>query len=226
MKEQKRRWKGVLAVGLAGGLGGAINAALCYFQLPVPIVVDDSVAEFSWHIIPAGAVHGATLAALTFGGAILVTGLGKLRRCGAAVIVGWVAGYFSAIPLQVSAFDNSLMKVIAWPFGSGSLFSAVWSPFAWFGGIALLLSSWLLFRPRKTRALEDTLVISLAAILGSLWWWIEWQRWYFSPLHGAIWGTLVSLGARGVAIQGQAAEQSDAPDEALHGSRPASEPRR
>jgi hypothetical protein len=28
-------------------------------------------------------------------------------------------------------------------------------------------------------------------MLGSLWWWIEFQPWYFAAIHGSVWGLLV-----------------------------------
>ena len=142
------------------------------------------------------------------------TSLSRFQGCCAALSVGWAAGYLSAIPLQLSAFDDALTKAITWPFQRGSPFSAAWSPLAWFGGVSVLLCLWLLFKPRDTGALKETGAISLAAILGSLWWWIEWRPWYFSLLHGAIWGTLVTLGARGLARKPRAAELADGADKA------------
>ena len=62
-------------VGLLGGSGGAINASLCYANLPVPVGVrgwGNAPIEFIWSIIPAGALHGALLAMMAVGGAWLL----------------------------------------------------------------------------------------------------------------------------------------------------------
>jgi peptidoglycan/LPS O-acetylase OafA/YrhL len=48
----------LVAVTLAGGLGGFINAALCFLGWPVEI----KGAPFYWHVVPAGFAHGAILA--------------------------------------------------------------------------------------------------------------------------------------------------------------------
>jgi hypothetical protein len=37
-----------------------------------------------------------------------------------------------------------------------------------------------------------------AGVLGSAWWWIEWEKgdaWKYFPLHGMTWGVLVGLAA-------------------------------
>ena len=55
--------------GALGAAAGGVNAALCYLRLPAPV---DGNPAFGWHLIPAGAFHGAGLAimGLTIGRAM------------------------------------------------------------------------------------------------------------------------------------------------------------
>src|SRR5260370_7243034 len=55
------RTSGLLGIALLGAVGGAINASLCYAEFPVAAGGE----HFKWHVIPAGAMHGPMLAALT-----------------------------------------------------------------------------------------------------------------------------------------------------------------
>lgn len=66
-------------VGLLGGLGGAINAWLCYAKLPVPVIGPEiagasSPIEFSSYVVLGGAGHGALLAFVSVGLAIILWG--------------------------------------------------------------------------------------------------------------------------------------------------------
>ncbi|HET9372727.1 MAG TPA: hypothetical protein VFO19_20830 [Vicinamibacterales bacterium] len=96
----------------AGALGGGINAWLCYAGIPV--VVSDTYVKVAWHLVPAGAVHGAVLALA----ALLATRWARRRgwpaRVGAAVAAGWIAGYVSWEVLLLSLNEN--FTGIAWPF--------------------------------------------------------------------------------------------------------------
>jgi hypothetical protein len=182
-----------LRVGCAGAFGGAINAWLCYSGLPVPV---GDKANFGWHVIPAGAVHGALLAAVAFGAAVRFARARLPVRLAAAVPVAWLAGYVSWIPLNRSAFDESWSKSVFWPFEEWS--QAFWMPFAYFGLVAFLYYLWLAVRGLETRGLAANVIAGCAAgVFGSLWWWISWERWYFSVLHGAIWGALAGAGVAG-----------------------------
>ncbi|MBN2401175.1 MAG: hypothetical protein JXN64_02135 [Spirochaetes bacterium] len=171
--------------GIAGGIGGLINAALCYAKWPVP-VMNNYTSSFDWHVIPAGFIHGLVLALI----AVLAAGITSRRtrviRWLIIPFAGWFAGYLSWIPLDMSAFGNSLRQAVSWPVEAS--WRAVWSPFAYFGIVAALLYSWLIFRPGKTVMWQEMLAAGWAGILGSLWWWISWETWYFSLIHGAIWG--------------------------------------
>jgi hypothetical protein len=68
--------------------------------------------------------------------------------------------------------------------------------------------------PFDLRSKAQQWIVALGAgIGGSLWWWIAYEQWYLSPLHGAIWGTAVALSAwsrtaapvmrRELSVQGQ-----------------------
>jgi len=180
-------------VTVAGGLGGAASAALCYFAWPV--AVQDQAVSFHWHVIPAGLAHGALLALIP----VLAFRLTERRRaalrwCG-ALLVAWVAGYVSWIPLDTSIVARSVLAHLAWPASGGSSFlSILWIPLPYFGGVAgLLYLSLLLGRGAVIRPWFAIAFSISAGTLGSLWWWIEWGPWYFSLLHGSIWGLLVGL---------------------------------
>ena len=73
---------------------------------------------------------------------------------------------------------------------------ALLGPLQYFGLVALLyylaIALWL---ARERRLAAHVTGAAVAGIFGSLWWWISFGPWYFSVLHGAIWGTLVGVGA-------------------------------
>jgi len=188
-----RRPGRLLSVGIAGALGGGVNATLCYLELPV--AVQESAAKFQWHIVPAGAFHGGLLALVAFGAALLTTRLSKPLQSLVALTAGWLGGYVSWIPLHLSV-TKSATEAFTWPAQESTLLEMAWIPFHYFGGVATFVYLWLL----KKWALvggpwAQMLAVSAAATLGSLWWWIEWGPWYFSLLHGTIWGALVGLAA-------------------------------
>jgi len=125
-------------VALAGGIGGLVNAILCYLGWPVP--VQDTSVAFQWHLIPAGFAHGSALAAIPVFAAALARGLKRPLRWAAGILVGWVAGYLSWIPLDLSVGQDSPTGALISPFLNGdSSASALWAPFLYFGGIAALL---------------------------------------------------------------------------------------
>lgn len=86
--------------GLAGAIGGAINGAMCYLRWPVP--VEDTHVTFSWYVVPGGCVHGWALALIAVAGAARGRDLGQPLRWASSILVGWVAGYVSWIPLEIS----------------------------------------------------------------------------------------------------------------------------
>lgn len=179
-------------VGLCGALGGAINAWLCYARLPV--AVSDN-PHFAWHVVPAGAVHGGMLAVVAFavGGAFSTR---RVRaRLAVALPLAWIAGFVSWIPLNRSAFDEPWAKSFSWALHE-EWSAAMLGPFQYFGFVALLYYlAVALYLTRERRLTAHVTVAAIAGIVGSLWWWITIGPWYFSVLHGAIWGSFVGVGA-------------------------------
>lgn len=179
-------------VALAGGIGGLVNAILCYLEWPMP-VEDTSVRGFQWHVIPAGFAHGCVLAAIPVVAAALGRHWKKPLRWAAGILVGWVAGYLSWIPLDLS-IGEPLQRALIWPFQNGdSAASALWVPFPYFGGVAALLYLWMILERGGASVWISMLAASVAAGVGSFWWWASWGPWYFSPLHGSVWGCLVGF---------------------------------
>jgi hypothetical protein len=178
-----------LRVALAGGLGGAVNATLCYFEWPTGI----SNADFHWHIIPTGFLHGSVLALLAFVAGVNARQLKALKRWALALPVGWLAGYIAWIPLHMSAFDRPASSALMWPIAdTEGWFAVIVSPIAYLGGVAVLLYLWVVERPRRS-VLANVMASSVAGMLGSLWFWIIFETWYLSLVHGLIWGSLVGL---------------------------------
>jgi hypothetical protein len=182
----------LLRITAAGGLGGGLNATLCVLGWPVPV----ASASFRWHLIPAGIAHGGLLALAAIAGVAAFSRTPALWRWFAAPVVGWLGGYASWVPLEMSVFDRSLSHAIRWPAGTHPLsLAAAWSPLIYFGGVSALLYLWLAAGATRHSPGLTVVGAALAASLGSLCWWIEWGPWYFSLLHGGVWGTLVGLAA-------------------------------
>jgi hypothetical protein len=143
--------------------------------------------------MPAGCLHGAVLAAL----ALTASSLGRRFRPSArwalALPVAWIVGYAAWIPLHVSAFDEPLSHALVWPLRTDNWVWALLAPVAYFGGVALLAYLWSAYSPPSVQFGARVIGLSISGVVGSLWFWIDFQRWYFSPLHGVIWGGLVSL---------------------------------
>src|SRR5512143_2267984 len=131
-----------LRVGAAGALGGVVNAMLCYLGWPVPI----AHADFGWHIIPAGLVHGGVLAASAARSAYFAAGIRTRWRWSIALPIAWIAGYISWMPLSVSLLKEWDPDVLLWPFDAQHPFNATWGPIAYFGAVAGLLYLWLAYR--------------------------------------------------------------------------------
>ena len=206
--------RALASVGLGGALGGAANAWLCYARLPVP--VDDN-PKFAWHVIPAGTFHGAVLAIVAFAAGMLFSSRRLRNRLAVALPLAWVAGFVAWIPLNRSAFEEPWPKSLIWPFDAG-WGTALIGPFWYFGLVALSYYLAVAFYLARTRSLAKHVMHAAAAgFLGSLWWWIAVGPWYFSAIHGAIWGTLVGVGAwaaSGAHIVESVVERAHAADEA------------
>jgi hypothetical protein len=182
----------VIRVAFCGGLAGTANAWLCYAGIPIPV---DPFANFKWHVIPAGAAHGGLLAAFALGAARLLYARPLAIRLAAAVPLGWLAGYASWLPLDRS-LNLSWRKAIFWPFNLDSWPQVLWVPYVYFGLVAAVYYLWLATRGRSAGTLSASLAGACAAgTLGSLCFWILFERWYFSVIHGVLWGVLVGVGA-------------------------------
>ena len=179
-------------VALCGALGGGTNAWLCFARVPVPVKDNPN---FGWHLIPAGAVHGAVLAIVSFGLGTFLSRRTVRARLAAALPLAWLAGFASWIPLNRSAFDEPWAKSVAWPFHQ-RWDGALLGPLQYFGFVALLYYAAVAFGlTRHTRLAPHVACASAAGVLGSLWWWSAMEPWYLSILHGAIWGACVGVGA-------------------------------
>ena len=189
-------------ISFLGGLGGALNAWWCYAGFPV------STEDFNAWIIPAGALHGALLALATvFLTALFLSGHRLVQILG-IVAVGWLSGWLSYIPLElyikmqpISFESNSLwghiVESVCWLF-KGNRGDFYYMPYLCFGLVAVVYYLALGFiRLRNIQATSLAFFVAvgcLSGTLGSLWWWILWKPWYFSLLHGVVWGSLVGFG--------------------------------
>ena len=187
---------------LLGGLGGALNAFWCWAKFPV--AASDGM-DFTWTIIPAGLCHGALLAVVFVACTLILRTRPRVQQWVGLPLTGWVAGWLSFIPihlyiksLPVGIGDAKLspreVLQVFWPFerSVGSL----WAPYTSFGLVAVAYYALLILcRQLSTPSLFRHLLMgSVSAAAGSLWWWITYRPWYFSLLHGAVWGSLIGFG--------------------------------
>jgi hypothetical protein len=69
-------------------------------------------------------------------------------------------------------------------------------PYCFFGLVVIIYSLTPFVTARGHGSLlAEAARWSLSGVLGSLWFWMFWDRWQFSVLHGSIWGCSVGLGA-------------------------------
>lgn len=183
-------------VGGLGGVGGAVNAALCFANLPVPVTEKGSIL-FQWHLIPAGALHGALLAVIAVGAARIAWRAPAWLRWGLVPIVGWIAGWVSWYPLGFSLklLDGKWLKVLFWPIQGNPLEVAtgLWQYFGLVSAVYYLLLNPCRRLPDKS-LYAQLIVACVSGSLGSLWWWVTFKLGYFSLIHGIIWGLLVGFG--------------------------------
>jgi hypothetical protein len=174
---------------LLGGLGGGINAWLCYVKWPV------SAADFDLSVVPAGAGHGAILALVAVGAAMLFARRRLWLRFAPHAAVGWVSGFLSFLVLHI-ALNLTDPKVFKWSEILEPTVHLLTWPFFYWGLVGLLYYFALcVCRGLRLRDLALHMILaSVSGILGSLWWWTEFGPWYFSLIHGAIWGGLVGFG--------------------------------
>jgi hypothetical protein len=180
----------VLTACVAGGLAGLLNAFLCYVGWPQQV----EGADLRWHVLPAGLLHGLVLAAVPILGANWSAGQTLSRRLLAVPLVGWCGGYLSWIPLDLSAFRDSPWEALSWPLDAmDSRLSPVMGPLLYFGMASLLLYSWLALRSEGSGPGLHVPAAVAAGVLGSLWWCATIGPWYFSVLHGCLWGGAVGM---------------------------------
>ena len=196
---------------LLGGIGGALNAFLCYAKIPVKVDND-----FEWHIILAGGCHGALLVLIPVSLAIFCSSRKAWVRWAVLPVSGNLTGWLSFIPLcyslnyvygnrpsllpslvEAGVIENIKLKNFWWPFAeSESVIDALWLPFVYFGFVGLYYVFGLaVLQLLDSRSLRRHLLFAVVSgILGSLWWWLLFKPWYLSLLHGMIWGVLTGFG--------------------------------
>lgn len=180
----------VRMIAVLGGIGGAINAALAFARLPVPV----GDVTFAWHIILAGGGHGAILAGVAAAAAFTLQAQALTMRWIAAPLVGWLAGWLSWVPMQLSIADMGVMAALRWPFVD-SLDQILIGPLRSFGLVSVLLYGGLNLSAWPLSSRSVCVIMGIASgVLGSLWFWVVMGPWYLALLHGGIWGALVGRG--------------------------------
>ena len=189
------------AIAAAGALAGAFNAfVLC---LPGFSGVRNDI---DWHMVPAGAAHGALLALVGVQCGRWFRGVRPAQRLLVAAAAAWVGGYLSTLPIAAS-LDHRWFP----------LFTPGWSePFATFGLAAGIVCGWLLFAPGTAgrRAHVNAGIAAGMAGYGMFWWPQNSLLDHPFPTIGvqsASWGIAVGLATAPVSTQkGRAAETNKA----------------
>jgi hypothetical protein len=217
------------------GIAGGINGFLCFAKFPIIAGRGSNTFDFDWQIIPAGAMHGAILAFFSIGPAILMFGKSRVVGSVFAPVLGYMAGKYSIAALMegidsshsifTGAFWKGLTIFDVWkfiriPFQPVDKLSELWIVISWFGLVALIY--FVLLSLAKQLFARNLAVQTVAAItsgiLGSLWFWISFGPWYFSLIHGTIWGTLTGFGLWIALRQKQGNHPQNAPAPALEKS--------
>jgi hypothetical protein len=116
-------------------------------------------------------------------------------RLSAALPLAWIAGFASWIPFSRSVLHASWLESLTWPLLERWDTVLLWPVMA-FGLVALVYYLALTLFCARPRSLATHLLCAGAGgVLGSLYWWISFEQWYYSLLHGAIWGACVGTGA-------------------------------
>jgi hypothetical protein len=184
----RRHW---LLVGCAGALGGAINAWLVFKGIPAPM---KGAPDLGWSVVPAGGLHGSVLAIIPVVAALVGMKRRTLMRLLIVAPVGWIAGYLSWIPIHHWGGQESWQHSLLWLSRLESGVAAAWAPFLYFGTVSAVLYLWIVWGVFDQGLVRRVCWGIVAGVLGSLWFWIDAQPWYFSPIHGSIWGVLVGAG--------------------------------
>jgi hypothetical protein len=158
-------------------------------QVPEP--VHDN-PKFGWVVVPAGAIHGAVLVLIPVLVAAALAAWRLTFRVLMTPLVGWLAGYASWIPLHHWVVEETWLDSLSWPWGqSGGWTDAIWVPFPHFGLVAAIYFVAFVAPGLRGRRMPIMVAAVCAGVLGSLWWWIEFEPWYFAAIHGSVWGLLV-----------------------------------
>ncbi len=192
MTDQGWRWDRLVLVALLGASAGAVNGWLCLAGIPEPVHDNPT---FRWVIVPGGAIHGAVLVLIPVVAAATLAAWRLTFRVLMAPLVGWIAGYASWIPLHHWAIDETWLKSVVWPWSQGGGWTAAaWLPFPHFGLVAVIYFLALVVQGSRRGPVLTAAAVVCAGVLGSLWWWIEFEPWYFAAIHGTVWGLLVGWG--------------------------------
>ncbi len=176
---------------LLWSLGGAINAAHCYFK---PVSPEYAM---QWHIIPAGALHSLTLALIPLIFASAMSEKKLFARIIGMVAAGYVAGWVSGIFLGFSIDQKWTPERLWWPVRYGfSVEDTLLSPFSFFGLVSAFYFFYLriLNGMRESRVQLHVLAAALCGVLGALWFWNDIHAWHIGIIHGIIWGVCTGLG--------------------------------
>ena len=176
----------ILIPTLGGALGGAINAYLCYAKIPV------DVAAFKWHIVPAGACHGAILILFSLLLSRYFYSKDIIFRCIGLFLTGYLAGGTSWSAIRTSIDEKITIETLWWIDREGFM-DAILEPFQTFGFVAVGLYIYLVVLRQMNHLRWELHMIGcvISAIAGSVWFWANCGFWYLSFLHGIIWGCLV-----------------------------------
>ena len=126
-------------------------------------------------------------------------------------VVWWLVAWLSFIPFWTFHWSpgpggdppHPLWVGLLWPI-SFALPEPGWSSLVTWAGIVPLWAGSVggvyygvlsIGRGISSLSLRTHLLLSsFSACMGSLAWWMAWQPWYFSLIHGIIWGSLVGYG--------------------------------
>ena len=104
----------------------------------------------------------------------------------------------SHIPLTNGPVSFSLARIAEafyWPLLMGVM-DGISTPYYGFGLVSVILCAlWTVGGQfTATRLLTQLIIGSVGGCLGSLWFWSSQDLWYYSVLHGCLWGSLVGYG--------------------------------
>jgi hypothetical protein len=206
----KNKLKLLFTTTILAGLASGINAWWCFAGFPVRIMGEEKLffdwkLFFEWQIIPMGAIHGAIISLLIIGSSIALFKKNKILTIIFTPFIGYITGFYSYAPLMwgiapSEKFEWSFFwNIFVIDLNRSASFYDLYAPYSIFGLVASIYYLFLcVFQLLNNKKLLYQLIIGIASgILGSLWFWIEFSNaefWYFSLLHGTIWGVFVGYG--------------------------------